>query len=176
MGFSPLIIERLSFGLDGEEASLDAGNAEMDEAELNRISAGRIDKIWLPLLPEVARNPLFGNGRYTTLKSEAFANKTWGELGINSPHSAYIEVLIDMGLSRLRAGRSDVLAHVPSWWSARSTTPVHDSGIGTAIVDRALVLPVYRKLHHLDYLRQHGRACRGGREELHAATDTQTLR
>lgn len=82
--FSVHIIERLSYRLDS--------------GDLNQVSAGRIDKLWLPLLTEVQKRPLAGNGRYAILKSEAYKYKTWGRISIDSPHSAYIEILIDMGL------------------------------------------------------------------------------
>ena len=38
---------------------------------LNAISAGRIDGLWLPLLPEVVKNPLFGSGHLSILWSHA---------------------------------------------------------------------------------------------------------
>jgi|GEM_PF-3340061 len=82
--FSVQIIERLNY--------------RMDTGNLNQVSAGRIEKLWLPLMAEVEKSPLVGSGRYTILKSDAYKYKTWGTLNIDSPHSAYIELLIDMGV------------------------------------------------------------------------------
>src|SRR5258708_36353582 len=38
---------------------------------LDSYSAGRIDEIWLPLLPEVLRSPIYGQGLGSSLWSEA---------------------------------------------------------------------------------------------------------
>ena len=66
---------------------------------LNEISAGRIEGIWLPLLPEVLRNPIFGGGLGSILWSEAMrvgAGVTI--LGVAQAHSAYLETVLDMGI------------------------------------------------------------------------------
>ena len=41
---------------------------------LNAITAGRVDGIWLPLLPEVLKHPIFGTGHSSILWSEAMRN------------------------------------------------------------------------------------------------------
>jgi O-antigen ligase len=62
----------------------------------NAISAGRIEGIWLPLLPELWRNPLWGNGLNSILWS--FPMQTGAMLPVGHPHSAYLESLLDMGI------------------------------------------------------------------------------
>jgi O-antigen ligase len=64
--------------------------------DVNEISAGRIDDIWIPLLPEVFKSPLWGNGLESTMWSKAL----WSEqmLPVTHPHSAYLQAILDMGL------------------------------------------------------------------------------
>jgi O-antigen ligase len=68
-------------------------------AGLNAISAGRVDGLWLPLLPEVLRHPLFGNGISSILWSEAMRSGAGQQvLAVTHPHNAYLEALLDMGV------------------------------------------------------------------------------
>jgi O-antigen ligase len=69
---------------------------------LNFISSGRVEGIWLPLLPEVLRSPVYGNGLGSTLWSEA-ARSADGVtvLAVGHPHNAYLEALLDMGIAGL---------------------------------------------------------------------------
>ncbi|HEX6736455.1 MAG TPA: O-antigen ligase family protein [Azonexus sp.] len=62
---------------------------------LNAISAGRIDYIWRPLLPEVWANPVFGNGLGAMLWSPAM--RGGGVLQVTHPHNAYLRAVLDMG-------------------------------------------------------------------------------
>jgi len=62
---------------------------------LNAISAGRVDTIWLPLLPELWSSPLFGNGLGSILWSKAM--RAGSILQVTHPHNAYLQVLLDMG-------------------------------------------------------------------------------
>src|SRR3954466_1669766 len=77
------IISRMSMGLVGG-------------ADVNEFSAGRVDEIWLPLLPEVFKSPIWGNG----LDSTMWANALWAEmmLPVTHPHNAYIQSILDLGL------------------------------------------------------------------------------
>src|SRR6185295_10127761 len=66
---------------------------------LNAISAGRIDGLWLPLLPEVLKNPFFGSGHSSILWSEAM-RMGGGQtvLLVTHPHNAFLQALLDMGI------------------------------------------------------------------------------
>ena len=89
----------------------------------NAISAGRIDEIWLPLLPDFLRSPVFGNGLASILWSEAM--RTAGGitvLGVTQAHNAYLETLLDMGVMGL-ALLSAYFAHVWKQFRALSADP-----------------------------------------------------
>jgi O-antigen ligase len=60
------------------------------------VSAGRIEGIWLPLLPELAKSPLWGNGVSSILWSSPMINEAMTRTG--HPHNAYLEALLDMGV------------------------------------------------------------------------------
>jgi len=67
----------------------------------NAVSAGRIDGLWLPLLPDLLRSPLYGSGLGSILWSGAMLDAQAGAPGIiaaTHPHNAYLEALLDMGL------------------------------------------------------------------------------
>jgi O-antigen ligase/polysaccharide polymerase Wzy-like membrane protein len=66
------------------------------------ISAGRIDFIWLPLLPEVLRSPIYGSGLGSILWSDAMRSGAGTTiLAVSHPHNAYLEALLDMGIAGL---------------------------------------------------------------------------
>src|SRR5258708_37605 len=66
------------------------------------ISAGRIEGIWLPLLPEVLQSPILGHGLGSILWSEAMRKGPGGTiLAGTHPHNAYLQALLDMGISGL---------------------------------------------------------------------------
>ena len=60
------------------------------------VTAGRIDGIWLPLLPEIAKSPLWGSGLSSILWSFPM------QMGVMTPvghaHNAFLETLLDMGI------------------------------------------------------------------------------
>jgi O-antigen ligase len=60
------------------------------------VSAGRIDGIWLPLLPELAKSPVWGHGLGSILWSFPMVNDSM--LRVAHPHNAYLETLLDMGV------------------------------------------------------------------------------
>src|SRR6266568_364071 len=69
---------------------------------LNAISAGRIDLIWLPLLPELLRSPVYGSGLGSILWSDAMRSGAGTTiLPVSHPHNAYLETLLDMGMAGL---------------------------------------------------------------------------
>ena len=60
------------------------------------VSAGRIEGIWLPLLPETLHSPLWGNGIDSIMWSHPML--TGAILMVGHPHNAYLQALLDMGL------------------------------------------------------------------------------
>ncbi len=66
---------------------------------LDAISAGRVEGIWLPLLPEIARSPIYGNGLGSIMWSEAAHSSLLMSAG--HPHNAYLEALLDVGIAGL---------------------------------------------------------------------------
>ena len=71
---------RLTFGFD-------------DNA--NTVSANRLDGIWLPLLPEIWKSPLWGHGLGSTMWSEPMLAGAMQFAG--HPHNAFLEAVLDMG-------------------------------------------------------------------------------
>ena len=67
--------------------------------DLNAVTAGRINSIWLPLLPELWRSPIYGNGLGSILWSDAML--TGQILSTTHPHNAYLQALLDMGVAGL---------------------------------------------------------------------------
>ena len=84
--FSSMIIARVHFGM----------GTSTGKADINEISAGRIDSIWKPLLPEIIKDPVIGKGLFGILQSEATRK---GKLLLNDPHSGYLQAFLDMGLA-----------------------------------------------------------------------------
>jgi O-antigen ligase len=69
------------------------------ESGLNAFSAGRLDDIWLPLLPAIWKSPFFGSGLSSILWSDAM--REGYILQVTHPHNAYLRVLLDMGFCGL---------------------------------------------------------------------------
>jgi O-antigen ligase len=74
------------------------------------VSSGRIEGIWLPLLPELWKSPLWGNGLNSVLWS--FPMQNGAMLPVGHPHSAYLEALLDMGI----VGSALLLAYFVHVW------------------------------------------------------------
>jgi O-antigen ligase len=95
-------------GLLAAVASLLLPGAVYDRIEsgsgsgLNMISSGRTEWIWLPLLPEILRSPIYGNGLGSILWSEAM-HRADGvtTVVVGHPHNAYQEAVLDMGIAGL---------------------------------------------------------------------------
>ena len=84
LAFMPgAVVSRMTLGLVGG-------------TDVNEISAGRIDEIWLPLMPELFKSPIWGSG----LDSTMWAHALWAEtmLPVTHPHNAYLQAILDMGL------------------------------------------------------------------------------
>jgi O-antigen ligase len=77
------VVSRMSLGLVGG-------------GDVNEFSAGRVEEIWLPLLPELFKSPIWGNGLDATMWAQAL----WAEmmLPVTHPHNAYLQSILDMGL------------------------------------------------------------------------------
>jgi O-antigen ligase len=91
------LVYRLSEGLSGGGG-------------MNDITTGRVDTIWLPLLPELAKSPLVGNGLSYTLWSDAMREHRM--IVVAHPHNAYLGVLLDMGI----VGLISVCAYFVTAW------------------------------------------------------------
>jgi O-antigen ligase len=66
------------------------------------VSAGRIRGLWLPLLPETLRSPLYGNGLGSILWSDAMRRGASVTVPpVTHPHNAYLQALLDMGFAGL---------------------------------------------------------------------------
>ena len=66
------------------------------------IAAGRIEHIWLPLLPELPKSPIFGHGLGSILWSEPMRRGAGTTiLAVGHPHNAYLQALLDMGIAGL---------------------------------------------------------------------------
>jgi hypothetical protein len=80
--FAPgAVYRRVTFGFDSGDA--------------DTVSAGRIDGIWLPLLPEIWKSPLFGNGVRSVMWS--FPMMTEAMNMVDHPHNAFLEAVLDVG-------------------------------------------------------------------------------
>jgi len=78
------VYERVSIGFDGDA---------------NSVSTGRIKNLWLPLLPETLRSPVFGNGLGYVLWSDTMRSADGLHVqGATHPHNAYLQALLDMGV------------------------------------------------------------------------------
>jgi len=67
-----------------------------DSGSADAVSAGRIDGIWLPLVPDVMESPLWGQGLDSILWSHAMLSGQ--TLFVGHPHNAYLQAILDMGL------------------------------------------------------------------------------
>ena len=101
---------------------------------LNAISAGRIDGLWLPLLPEFLNSPVFGNGLGSILWSGVMrSGDSTAVLGATTPHSAYFQALLDMGV----VGFALLCAYLVHAWKGMR-----------ACADNAALSPLLRGFFH----------------------------
>jgi O-antigen ligase len=80
------------FAADALYSRLTVGFGEGADA----VSAGRLEGVWLPLVPELAKSPLWGHGLNSILWSFPMVNEGMARAG--HPHNAYLEAALDMGL------------------------------------------------------------------------------
>jgi O-antigen ligase len=79
-----------------DRATTGFGNGSADPVA---ISAGRIEYIWLPLLPEIPKSPIFGHGLGSILWSEPMRRAPGvAILAVGHPHNAYLQALLDTGI------------------------------------------------------------------------------
>lgn len=67
-----------------------------DTGDANVVSAGRLENIWAPLVPDALDSPIFGEGLNSIMWSEAIHSGAMEFIG--HPHNAYLQAVLDMGL------------------------------------------------------------------------------
>ena len=87
--------ERGPVGPAGPQLALPAVYTLSNPGGANAVSADRLDGIWLPLLPEIWKSPVWGNGLSSILWSDAM--RADAMLTVGHPHNAYLEAILDMG-------------------------------------------------------------------------------
>ncbi len=81
------VYERIAYGVDSGS---------------NTISSSRIEQIWLPLLPDVLRSPIYGSGLSSILWSDGMRAADEVTIkGVGHPHNAFLEIVLDMGITGL---------------------------------------------------------------------------
>ncbi len=94
-----LMLAVFLFGLVGAlflpKAIVERATVGVKSGNVAAISAGRVDAIWIPLLPQVLKSPIIGGGLSSVLWSDAA--RTRAILPVGHPHSAYLGVLLDFG-------------------------------------------------------------------------------
>jgi O-antigen ligase len=86
------VYDRITTGFGG-------GGGSGFESGPDAISAGRVDLIWLPLLPDVLSSPIYGHGLGSIIWSEAMRKGAGVTiLAVGHPHNAYLQALLDMGI------------------------------------------------------------------------------
>lgn len=74
---------------------IDRVTVGFDTGDPNDVSAGRVDGIWTPLMPEVLKSPAWGHGLGSVMWS--LPMQVGGMLQVTHAHNAYLEALLDMG-------------------------------------------------------------------------------
>jgi O-antigen ligase len=67
-----------------------------DSGSADAVSAGRIEHIWLPLIPDALQSPVWGQGLDSIMWSHAMTSGSM--LFVGHPHNAYLQAILDMGL------------------------------------------------------------------------------
>jgi O-antigen ligase len=63
---------------------------------LNEITAGRVDEIWIPLMPEALATPPWGHGLGSVMWAKAMR---FDEMfTVTHPHNAYLQLYMDLGI------------------------------------------------------------------------------
>jgi O-Antigen ligase len=86
----------VGIGLIMPNAFVERATTGFQTADTDAITAGRLDNIWRPLLPTFWEAPIIGHGLSSTLW--ATPNLRGTMLPVGHPHSAYLGVLLDLGM------------------------------------------------------------------------------
>jgi O-antigen ligase len=78
------------------DAFLERATTGFQTEDTQAITAGRLDMIWRPLLPTFWEAPILGHGLGST--PWATPNVRGAMLPVGHPHSAYLGVLLDLGM------------------------------------------------------------------------------
>ncbi len=78
------------------EAFIERATTGLERRDVGTITAGRLDDIWRHLWPWVWDSPLIGHGLGSTMWAPA--NLSGAMLPVGHPHSAYLGLLLDLGL------------------------------------------------------------------------------
>ena len=82
IGAPGVVLKRAQFGFDS--------------GDLNEITAGRLDNIWLPLLPDIGDHLLTGQGLYSILWTDA--QRLQQIYPVTLSHNAYLDLVLDLGI------------------------------------------------------------------------------
>jgi len=114
-----VIVVVLAF-LVAPAAIADRAQYAIDSRDANAISAGRVDNIWMPLLPDVREHLLFGQGLESIMWTEAQRFELI--FPVNLSHNAYLDLLLDFGI----VGSLPILAWYAYLWRGFIRQAKHD--------------------------------------------------
>jgi hypothetical protein len=78
---------------------LERATTSVESGDINEISKGRVDRLWIPLSEEYLNHPedvVFGKGRYGMLTTAAA--RQGFILGASHPHNMFVEQILDAGV------------------------------------------------------------------------------
>jgi O-antigen ligase len=101
-------------------AVADRAQYALDSRDPNAISAGRVENIWMPLLPDVKEHLLLGQGLESIMWTEA--QRLELIFPVSLAHNAYLDLLLDFGL----AGSLPILAWYAYLWRGFLRQAKHD--------------------------------------------------
>ncbi len=112
----------------------DRATTGLQRMDVSEISAGRFDRIWMPLMPQILESPIYGHGLASTLWSEPNRNARLALIG--HPHSAYLAAILDFGL--LGFGLIGVILYT-IWKHFRQLAKTHPDGLWSGYFEGASV-------------------------------------
>ncbi|HVL76015.1 MAG TPA: O-antigen ligase family protein [Noviherbaspirillum sp.] len=78
------------------DAVIERATTGLENRSIAAITAGRVDDIWRPILPEISKSPVIGHGLHSMLWLEPVA--AGATLKVGHPHNAYLATLLDVGV------------------------------------------------------------------------------